>query len=130
MRRGGPVLVAWTRQLPGVGPRALLRRAEQVSGRVFFWMSRWTGVESLAVGSSSDLSAEGTDRTPERRPGLVAYWRSVVCRSVAAARTGPVHVNVALREAPEPGLWPEPLDGRAGGAPWTDVSRPLRHRST
>jgi 2-succinyl-5-enolpyruvyl-6-hydroxy-3-cyclohexene-1-carboxylate synthase len=83
---------------------------------------------------------------PEARPGQVAYWRSLACRAWAGASgalggfPGPVHVNVPLREplvpdvemagesagAPRPGgpAWPEPLDGRPGGAPWTAVPRP------
>ena len=71
---------------------------------------------------------------PERRPGMNAYWRSLACRAWAAAAgmdggfPGPVHLNLALREplvpgAPDPGAgagdWPEPLDGRPGGEPWT-----------
>jgi 2-succinyl-5-enolpyruvyl-6-hydroxy-3-cyclohexene-1-carboxylate synthase len=80
---------------------------------------------------------------PEARPGQVAYWRSLACRAWACASgalgafPGPVHVNIPLREplvpdAPsaggaaggwaagtaDPG-WPEPLDGRPAGAPWT-----------
>jgi 2-succinyl-5-enolpyruvyl-6-hydroxy-3-cyclohexene-1-carboxylate synthase len=59
---------------------------------------------------------------PEPRTGQVAYWRSVVSRAVAGARTGPVHVNVALRESRAgSGAWPEPLDGRPDGLPWTTV---------
>ena len=67
---------------------------------------------------------------PDERPGQNAYWRSTVTRAVAAATgadPGPVHVNVALREPLVPdagGDWPEPLDGRPGGAPWTEVVRP------
>jgi 2-succinyl-5-enolpyruvyl-6-hydroxy-3-cyclohexene-1-carboxylate synthase len=79
---------------------------------------------------------------PEARTGQVAYWRSLACRAWACASgalggfPGPVHVNVPLREplvpdAPQgrggtgagaPG-WPEPLDGRPGGAPWTSGPR-------
>lgn len=67
--------------------------------------------------------------TPERRPGQQAQWRSVVSRAVAAARgsagdCGPVHLNVPLREPlvpTEEGDWPESLDGRRGGLPWTQV---------
>ena len=73
-----------------------------------------------AVGFFAELGA------PEWRPGQVAYWRSVVCRAVVAARTGPVHVNVALRETRSGGdadRWPESLGGRAGGAPWTVAPR-------
>jgi len=79
---------------------------------------------------------------PEQRPGMVAYWRSLACRAWAQAAgaaggpAGPVHLNLPLREplvpdfpphgngsAPEPsaaeGEWPEPLDGRPAGMPWT-----------
>lgn len=58
--------------------------------------------------------------TPER--GQNAYWRTMVCRAIAAAVDGPVHLNVPLREPLLPDddeQWPEPLDGRADGAPWT-----------
>ncbi|HYU84171.1 MAG TPA: 2-succinyl-5-enolpyruvyl-6-hydroxy-3-cyclohexene-1-carboxylic-acid synthase, partial [Kribbellaceae bacterium] len=66
---------------------------------------------------------------PAERAGQVAYWRSLVARSVAVARgvrtadPGPVHLNCALAEPLVPDGttdWPEPLDGRAGG-PWTSV---------
>jgi 2-succinyl-5-enolpyruvyl-6-hydroxy-3-cyclohexene-1-carboxylate synthase len=78
---------------------------------------------------------------PERRIGQVAYWRSMTCRAWAAAAggagglAGPVHVNLPLREPLVPGLpdaglgadldltWPEPLDGRSDGAPWTVASQ-------
>ncbi len=72
---------------------------------------------------------------PEARPGMNGYWRSLACRAWAAAAgadggfPGPVHLNLPLREplvpgvpdaaGEEPGGWPEPLDGRPGGAPWT-----------
>jgi 2-succinyl-5-enolpyruvyl-6-hydroxy-3-cyclohexene-1-carboxylate synthase len=79
---------------------------------------------------------------PEARPGQVAYWRSMASRAWAAAAgaagdlPGPVHLNLAFREplVPDageagldsgagpgagPGGWPESLDGRAGGGPWT-----------
>ncbi len=71
---------------------------------------------------------------PERRPGQVAYWRTLACRAVAAALDpslpGPVHLNLGLREPLLPDGdedWCEPLDGRAGGGPWTSVavSRPV-----
>jgi 2-succinyl-5-enolpyruvyl-6-hydroxy-3-cyclohexene-1-carboxylate synthase len=81
---------------------------------------------------------------PEARPGMVGYWRSLASRAWAAASgeaggfPGPVHVNIPLREplVPEAGEageagrsgeaggsggWPEPLDGRPGGAPWTSL---------
>ncbi len=78
---------------------------------------------------------------PEERPGQVAYWRSLACRAWACASgalggfPGPVHVNVPLREplVPDPAPagrspgaagagWPEPLNGRPGGAPWTAIA--------
>jgi 2-succinyl-5-enolpyruvyl-6-hydroxy-3-cyclohexene-1-carboxylate synthase len=65
--------------------------------------------------------------TPDVRAGQTAYWRSAVCRALAAASgetggsPGPVQVNVGLRDplVPTDGDWPEPLDGRPDGAPWT-----------
>ncbi len=62
---------------------------------------------------------------PETRVGQNAYWRSAVCRAVAAG--GPVQLNLALREPLVPAAgedWPEPLAGRAGGRPWTEVVPP------
>jgi 2-succinyl-5-enolpyruvyl-6-hydroxy-3-cyclohexene-1-carboxylate synthase len=70
---------------------------------------------------------------PEARPGMNRYWRSLACRAWAAAAgtdggfPGPVHLNLPLRDPLVPGLadpagnggWPEPLDGRPDGAPWT-----------
>jgi len=76
---------------------------------------------------------------PEARPGMAGYWRSLACRAWAAASgraggfPGPVHVNVPLRDPLVPGAaaddasgaaWPEPLDGRADGAPWTSFPGP------
>jgi 2-succinyl-5-enolpyruvyl-6-hydroxy-3-cyclohexene-1-carboxylate synthase len=67
---------------------------------------------------------------PEERPGMVRYWRSLACRAWAMASggagglPGPVHVNLPLRDPLVPdgdGSWPEPLDGRPGGAPWTSA---------
>lgn len=59
---------------------------------------------------------------PESRPDSVRYWRSVASRAAIAARTGPVHLNLPLREPLTPtddGVgFPYPLDGRTGGAPW------------
>jgi len=84
---------------------------------------------------------------PEERAGMVRYWRSLACRAWAVASgaagglPGPVHVNIPFRDpllpgsedagglaagrapaagdAAGPGGWPEPLDGRPDGAPWT-----------
>jgi 2-succinyl-5-enolpyruvyl-6-hydroxy-3-cyclohexene-1-carboxylate synthase len=72
---------------------------------------------------------------PEARAGMAGYWRSLACRSWAHASgaagglPGPVHINVPLREPlvpgpGDPGGWPEPLDGRPGGAPWTSFGDP------
>jgi 2-succinyl-5-enolpyruvyl-6-hydroxy-3-cyclohexene-1-carboxylate synthase len=64
------------------------------------------------------------------RAGEVAYWRALACRALAAATgalsrdPGPVHLNCAFREPLVPDAdptWPEPLDGRPDGAPWTRV---------
>ncbi len=66
--------------------------------------------------------------TPEARPGMAAYWRSLACQAWARAAglagglPGPVHLNLPLRDPLVPGGdadWPEPLDGRPGGQPWT-----------
>ncbi len=69
-------------------------------------------------------------------PDDVATWRALVCRALAAATgaldgdPGPVHLNIAFREPlvpaddPDDGSWPEPLDGRPDGEPWTLVSVP------
>jgi 2-succinyl-5-enolpyruvyl-6-hydroxy-3-cyclohexene-1-carboxylate synthase len=66
---------------------------------------------------------------PESRTGMVRYWRSLACQAWAHAAgsaggfPGPVHLNLPFREplVPDPGGpdWPEPLDGRPDGAPWT-----------
>ena len=71
---------------------------------------------------------------PEKAPGMAAYWRSLACQAWAQAAgaagtfPGPVHVNLPFRdplvpEAPASASpeWPEPLDGRPGGEPWTRV---------
>jgi len=77
---------------------------------------------------------------PEKLPGMAGYWRSLADRAWAHAagdlggRAGPVHLNIPLRDPlvpdPEPGPgpavtgrdaadWPDSLDGRPDGAPWT-----------
>jgi 2-succinyl-5-enolpyruvyl-6-hydroxy-3-cyclohexene-1-carboxylate synthase len=82
----------------------------------------------------------GETGVPEARPGMAGYWRSLACRAWALASgaaggvPGPVHLNVALREPLVPGAadlaaggggeWPEPLDGRPDGAPWTRFGGP------
>ena len=71
---------------------------------------------------------------PERRAGAVAYWRSLACQAwghaagSAGGLAGPVHLNLAFRDPLTPdnlsGVagdhdWPESLDGRPDGMPWT-----------
>ena len=65
---------------------------------------------------------------PESRPGMAGYWRSLACRAWARAAgqagglPGPVHLNIPLRDPLVPDAapgWPESLEGRAGGGPWT-----------
>jgi 2-succinyl-5-enolpyruvyl-6-hydroxy-3-cyclohexene-1-carboxylate synthase len=67
---------------------------------------------------------------PEARPGAAGYWRSLACQAWAHAAgaggtfPGPVHVNLPLRDPLVPGEaagWPEPLDGRPDGGPWTRI---------
>ena len=71
----------------------------------------------------------------EERPGMVGYWRSLACQAWAQASgragalAGPVHLNLAFREPLVPGDagepdWPEPLNGRPDGRPWTSFERP------
>ena len=88
--------------------------------------TRQPGIFGSATRYAADLPA------PVARPGLAPFWRSTVCRAVAAATgatgevPGPVHLDVGLREplAPEPDApaWPESLDGREGGEPWVAVT--------
>jgi 2-succinyl-5-enolpyruvyl-6-hydroxy-3-cyclohexene-1-carboxylate synthase len=71
---------------------------------------------------------------PETRPGAVGYWRSLACQAWAHAAgeagtfPGPVHVNLPFRDPLVPdgdtAGWPEPLDGRPDGRPWTRFTRP------
>jgi 2-succinyl-5-enolpyruvyl-6-hydroxy-3-cyclohexene-1-carboxylate synthase len=70
---------------------------------------------------------------PERRTGAAVYWRSLACQAWGQAAgsaggfAGPVHLNLAFRDPLTPDLagqaadqdWPESLDGRAEGKPWT-----------
>ncbi len=76
-----------------------------------------------------------------RESGQVAYWRSTIARAVATAtdalRPGPVHLNVPFDlplvpdalDVGEP-EWPEDLDGRPDGRPWTADARLVAGMST
>jgi len=70
---------------------------------------------------------------PERGPAMTAYWRSLACQAWAHASggaggpVGPVHLNLPFRDPLTPDLpggatdedWPESLEGRPDGSPWT-----------
>src|SRR3954447_6947234 len=85
------------------------------------------GLSGTPVRWSADVGV------PETRAESVRYWRSRVTRAVATARgcsggpSGPVHLNIPLREPLTPvddGVgFPWPLDGRGDGEPWTTVAR-------
>lgn len=64
---------------------------------------------------------------PEERVGMVRYWRSLAARVLIWAASGPVHLNLPLREplvGGDAGDWIEPLHGRPGGQPWTSPKMP------
>ena len=77
----------------------------------------------------ADLPA--ADTVPVEGDGRAGWWRSTVCRALAAAHgllgsdPGPVHLNVAFRDPLGPDLddtaLPGHLAGRAEGAPWVEV---------
>ena len=88
---------------------------------------RGTGANqtTLQPGVFGDATRYAADiPAPVVRPGLPPFWRSTVCRAVAAARgwtsgsPGPVHLNVCLREPLVPDEdappWPDSLEGRPG----------------
>jgi 2-succinyl-5-enolpyruvyl-6-hydroxy-3-cyclohexene-1-carboxylate synthase len=65
----------------------------------------------------------------EARAGQNGMWRGFLCRVLAETTAAPLHLNIPLREPLVPGGaedWPEPLEGRAGGEPWTRVTAPER----
>jgi 2-succinyl-5-enolpyruvyl-6-hydroxy-3-cyclohexene-1-carboxylate synthase len=65
----------------------------------------------------------------ETRTGQNAVWRALICRAVATAASGPMQINVPLREPLVPDgddEWPESLDGRPGDLPWTSVPAATR----
>jgi 2-succinyl-5-enolpyruvyl-6-hydroxy-3-cyclohexene-1-carboxylate synthase len=70
--------------------------------------------------------------------GQQARWRAAMARAIGVSlgaagsgSPGPVHLNIPFAEplVPEVGPaaadWPEPLAGRAGGAPWTHYARSI-----
>jgi 2-succinyl-5-enolpyruvyl-6-hydroxy-3-cyclohexene-1-carboxylate synthase len=68
---------------------------------------------------------------PQHRAGAAGYWRSLACQAWAQAAgdagtfPGPVHVNLPFRDPLVPdgdAYWPEPIDGRPDGAPWTRIT--------
>lgn len=92
---------------------------------------RQTTIYGDAVRLSFDLAPA------TRAAGQVVYWRSSVDRAIAAAtdpvRRGPVHLNVPFAEPLVPDAdetWPEPLDGRDDGRPWTVDARLVAQMST
>ena len=64
----------------------------------------------------------------ESSPSANNYWRSLVCRAVASAADGPVHLNVPLRE-PLDFANPDDVDthfpGRPGGKCWIEIAPPV-----
>jgi 2-succinyl-5-enolpyruvyl-6-hydroxy-3-cyclohexene-1-carboxylate synthase len=73
---------------------------------------------------------------PAEEPGAGRYWRSLASRALAEATgppAGPVHLNLAFADPLVPPavegearLAGEPLEGRAGGAPWTATPARVR----
>ncbi len=71
---------------------------------------------------------------PENHPAQPPYWRSTACRAFAEATgatggaTGPVHLNLSLREPLVPESVPGfdlDLSGRQDGRPWTATTGTL-----
>ena len=69
---------------------------------------------------------------PERRPGMVGYWRSLACRAWAnaagalGALPGPVHLNLPFRDPLVPDTAPSPDRITARSAPAPVANRPRR----
>jgi 2-succinyl-5-enolpyruvyl-6-hydroxy-3-cyclohexene-1-carboxylate synthase len=73
---------------------------------------------------------------PTDEPGAGRYWRSLASRAWAEAAgppAGPVHLNLAFADPLVPPaaegearLAGEPVEGRAGGAPWTATPAGMR----
>lgn len=103
-------------QLRGVGANQTIRQAGVFGGDVRLVVDMATAVEET---------------------GQVRYWRSTVARVVAAStdavRPGPVHLNVPFAEPLVPDgdeSWPEELEGRSDGRPWTADARLVAGMST
>jgi 2-succinyl-5-enolpyruvyl-6-hydroxy-3-cyclohexene-1-carboxylate synthase len=98
--------------------------------------------ELIGTGASQTVEQPGifgtavrlavTAAVATRAAGQQARWRSTVDRLVAVATgargglPGPVQLNLPFAEPLVPDgapAWSEPLDGRAGGRPWTAVGR-------
>ncbi len=87
------------------------------------------GIFPGATRFEADLPAP--EVLPAVGDGRGPWWRSTVCRGLAAAAgllgadPGPVHLNVSFRDPLVPDLddpaLPEHLTGRADGAPWVCV---------
>lgn len=93
-----------------------------------------TTVQPAIFGTAARLSVDLG--VAEQRSGQVAAWRGAVSRCVAAALgslggdAGPVQLNLPFRDPLTPDddpTWPEPLDGRPDGAPWTAPPEPPLH---
>ncbi|MGH3491624.1 MAG: 2-succinyl-5-enolpyruvyl-6-hydroxy-3-cyclohexene-1-carboxylic-acid synthase, partial [Sciscionella sp.] len=64
-----------------------------------------------------------------RRGGQNALWRGLLCRVLADREAAPLHINIPFAEplVPESDAgWPEPLQGRDDGAPWTVITSAVR----
>ena len=63
----------------------------------------------------------------EERVGQNTYWRARACRVLAAATTGPGHLDLAFREplGPTADDWLVPMTGRNDGGPWTWLVPPV-----
>lgn len=78
-------------------------------------------------GSAVRLFTEvGTPSLQDDTASTNGYWRSLVCRAVAASTEGPVHLNAAFRDPlefdpAEDG--PARYAGRTGGRPWTEITQ-------
>src|SRR5262245_784981 len=88
-RAGRPVLATWSRPVADLDPRSLLDRADRRGQRVFFWTSRWTGVELVGAGTAFDLPGSGAHRFQTVRRAWRRYaTRLVSGGSGASADTG------------------------------------------